>query len=153
MQRTHWIGFGVTACILLAGCAPSLVVSNTTQFPVRVVIASGGTSQVVSPSPGESSGAEVSEGPFRATVIPDEEWIAYARDTRAFLNKQLADSENLSGPQLLTVVQRLKDIALRMRQYEQAAGTTASCEGNITQDGGGAVEVRTGEAGVLVIAC
>ena len=45
----------IVTAILLASCGPSIVVENKTSFSVRVVVRDGGNSEVVSPSPGESS--------------------------------------------------------------------------------------------------
>lgn len=143
----------IVAAILLASCGPSIVVENKTSIPVRVVVRAGGKSEVVSPSPGESSTVEANEGTYRATVIPDAEWIEYAKLTRKFLNDQLANSDKLTGAQLLEVIRRLKDVAQRMQQYEQAAGSSASCGGSLSEDSTGLVVVSTASTGVLVISC
>ena len=153
MKRIKWAALYLSVGLLLASCAPMITVSNNTGFPVRAIVSSGGTSNVVSPSPGESSSVEAVEGPYRVTVIPDAEWIEYAKLTRQYLNDQLAHSENLTGPQLLEVIQRLKDIAQRMSQFEQAAGGAASCAGSISEDGGGSVSVSSGVDGAMVIVC
>ncbi len=154
MPRIIFIGLLCAFIFLLASCAPPIVVSNKTSFAVRVIVSGGGVSQTVSPSPGESSIAEIGEGAYKATVIPDAEWIEYAKLTRKVLNEQLANSDNLTGAQLLDVIRRLKDIALRMQQYEQAAGGSASCGGRITEDkGGGVVTVSAGADGKLAISC
>ena len=87
----------VATAVLVSGCAPYITVQNNAAFPVRALIVSGGMSQIVSPSPGEASYPEVPTGPFRAVVIPDAEWIEYARATRAYLNQQLAQADNLTG--------------------------------------------------------
>jgi len=138
----------------LVGCAPSVVVENKTGFAVRVVVTSANGSEVVSPSPGESSSAEVAEGTYRVTVIPDAEWLDHAKATRKFLNDQLANSGNLTGAQLLDVIQRLKDIAARMQQFESTAGGGASCSGAVSSDGGGGVAtITTAANGALVVAC
>ena len=153
MKRMKWIAI-ILAAALLAGCAPTITVTNQTTFPVRAIGTSKGTRNVLSPSPGESSIAEVSEGPYRVTVIPDAEWIEYAKLTRKVLNDQLANADKLTGPQLLDVIARLKDIAQRMAQYEQAAGTSNSCGGNITEENGGALVVISQDAvGALVVSC
>ena len=142
-----------SAASFLAGCGPAIVVQNNTKFPVRVVVATGGKSEMLSPSPGESSAAEASEGAYGVYVIPDEEWIAYAKLTRQYLNDQLANSDKLTGPQLLNVIQRLKDIAERMHQYERAAGSGNGCSGRVTSDGGGAVTISTRADGGIVVSC
>ena len=145
------------AAILIAGCAPSIVVENKTSFPVRAIIRAGGMSEVLSPSPGESSSAEVGEGSYSATVIPDAEWIEYARATRQYLNEQLAHSDNLTGPQLLEVIRRLKDIAVRIDQFERSAASSAagaaSCEGTVSLEADGLVVVSTTPEGRILINC
>lgn len=144
---------GVLALLAVAaGCVPAITVSNTTSIGVRVVVSAAGHSDVVSPSPGNSSTVEGEEGPYRVTVIPDTEWGDHARATRDFLDKQLANSAELSGAQLLDLVQRLKAIAATLRQYE-TAGLAASCAGTITQDGGGTVTISTGADGALTASC
>ncbi len=153
MKRMKWIAM-ILAAALLAGCAPTITVTNQTTFPVRAIVTSKGTRNVLSPSPGESSTAEVNEGPYRVTVIPDAEWIEYAKLTRKVLNDQLANADKLTGPQLLDVIARLKDIAQRMAQYEQAAGTSNSCGGKITEESTGALVIISQDAvGTLVVSC
>ncbi len=153
MNRKKLFLILIVTAILLASCGPSIVVENKTSFPVRVIVKASGHSSMLSPSPGESSSVEASEGAYRATVIPDAEWIEYAKLTRKVLNDQLANSDKLTGAQLLEVIRRLKDIAQRMQQYEQAAGSAASCGGSLTQDSTGLVVVSTADTGVLVISC
>jgi hypothetical protein len=87
-------------------------------------------------------------------VIPDAEWIEYAKLTRKVLNDQLANADKLTGPQLLDVIHRLKEIAAQMQQFEQAAGSSASCGGRLTEDNSaGLVVVSTTDSGALVISC
>ncbi len=140
---------------LVVACGPFVTVENKTKIPVRVVVTSPGRSDVLSPSPGESSSAEVDEGAYSVAVIPDQEWIEYAKLTRQVLNDRLANSQNLTGAQLLDVVQRLKDIASKVQQFEQAAaGKGAGCRGSVGSDsGGGRVQVNIGVDGTLVVSC
>ena len=154
MKASGIVALVLYALSLLDSCSPDVVVSNTTNIPVRVTVSSGGKSDVLSPSPHESSATEAAEGPYSAVVISDAEWIAYAQLVRNDLNQQLANSDKLTGPQLLSVVQRLKDIAAKMDQYNKAAKAGAKCSGQITAQGsGGAVTVSSGANGELVIAC
>jgi hypothetical protein len=141
------------AAVALTGCGPVITVVNKTTVPVRVVITSGGGSETFAPSPGESSFAEASEGKFTVTAIPDADWINYAKLTRQDLNEQLANSQNLSGPKLLDLVHRLKEIAARMDQMQKAAGTTGGCSGTVTQDSSPTATVSIGASGQLVVAC
>lgn len=144
----------IVAAIFLASCGPILTVENRTRFPVRVIVSGGGKIEVVSPSPGESSSVEMREGTYKATVIPDAEWIEYAKLTRKFLNDQLANSDKLTGPQLLDVIRRLKEVAVKMQQYEQAAGSSASCGGRLTENNSaGLVMVSISDSGALTISC
>ncbi|MBM3181081.1 MAG: hypothetical protein FJZ86_12090 [Chloroflexi bacterium] len=153
MKRMKWIAL-ILAAALLVGCAPTVTVSNTTSFPVRAIVRSG-TSSVLSPSPGESSSAEVTEGAYRVTVIPDAEWIEYAKLTRQVLNDQLAHADQLTGPQLLDVIRRLKEIALQMQAFEQAAGAGTSCGGKLGGEGADSafVTVTQDASGALVVTC
>ncbi len=144
----------IVVVISLAGCAPSVVVENHTTVAVRVVVRSSTGSEVVSPSPGESSSVEVAEGSYQVTVIPDVEWIEYAKLTRKVLNDQLANADKLTGPQLLDVIRRLKEIATRMQDYERAAGSAARCGGKISNDSAGAsVTISVSSSGALVATC
>ena len=110
-------------------------------------------SDVVSPSPGELSRGS-RRGQHTASVVTDAEWIEYAKLTRKDLNDQLANSDNLSGTQSLSVVQRLKDIAQRMKQFQDAAGVARGpCAGRVSSDSNGVVAVAIGTSGKLVISC
>lgn len=151
-KRALFIMFSLVV-LLLAACAPAIVVQNNSTFPVRVVVAAGDTRSVLSPSPGESSSMEAPQGTYRATVIPDTEWIEYAKLQRQMLNERLKNADQLSGPELLQVVQQLKDVAARMQAYEQAAGSSGSCSGALTEAGGGLVTVNAGADGALTIIC
>ena len=135
------------------GCGPTITVQNNTKFPVRAVVSSGGKSEMLSPSPGESSSADASEGPYGVYVVPDEDWINYAKQVRQYLNDQLANSDKLTGPQLLNVIQRLKEIAMRMAQYERAGGSGNGCSGSVAEDKDGLVTITTKADGGLVVAC
>jgi len=156
-HRATQFVLAVAASLLMASCAPGIVIQNSTSFPVRAIIQAGGMTDVFSPSPGESSYAEVREGRYTATVIPDAEWIEYARATRQYLNDQLAHSENLTGPQLLDVIRRLKDIPAMMYQFERAARSSAvgaaTCSGAVSAEADGLVKISTNEDGRIFIDC
>ncbi len=139
--------------LMLTACGPGITVSNTTRIPVRVVVVKKGGSDVLSPSPGESSFTEAEEGVYRVTAVPDAEWIAYARATRQFLNDQLGNSDNLSGPQLLEVIRRLKEVASRMQEYDRAGNANAGCFGYVSEAQNGAATVALGANGALVVTC
>jgi hypothetical protein len=155
--RVQWFAIFIVLFFLQEGVSscggPTVTVENNTKFPVRVVVSSGGSSQVLSPSPGESSSADASEGPYRAYAVPDADWINYAKTKRKVLDDMLANSDQLTGPQLLSVVQQLKDIAQRMAQYDQAGASGTGCTGTVSSDHDGLVQVSTGADGGLVAAC
>jgi hypothetical protein len=157
MKRITLCFAGIGAAILIAGCAPGIVIQNNAPFPVRAIVQAGGMTEVFSPSPGESSYAEVREGRYTATVIPDAEWIEYARATRQYLNDQLAHSDNLTDPQLLDVIRRLKDMSVRMEQFQQAAASSAvgsaSCFGAVSTEADGSVVVTSTDDGRILIDC
>jgi hypothetical protein len=143
----------VAVALAVAACAPSVTVSNRTTFVVRVVITTSAGSQVFSPSPGETSVGEAGEGSYRVSVIPDAEWSSWAAATRAYLNERLADSANLTGAQLLEVIQRLKDIATKMKSYEAAGIGSVGCSGAVSNERDGLVTVTQGADGKLIASC
>ncbi len=153
MKRITTLVIAFITLAWLAGCGPTVSVSNKTGFAVRAIVISAGARSVLSPSPGESSTAEVQEGPYKVVVIPDAEWLDYAKLKRKVLNDALANSDSLSGQQLLSVVAQLKDIAAKMQAFEQAAGSGASCGGRVSEDGGGLAEVSQAADGKLVVVC
>ena len=157
MKRIGLLLAGLGAAILTAGCAPSVVVENNGAFTVRAIIGAGGMSDVVSPSPGESSFVEVREGSYTAIVIPDADWIEYAQTTRRLLNEQLANPENMTGEQLLEVFRRLADIAATIDQFQRAGESSAvgaaTCSGAVSAEADGSVVVTTTEDGRILIDC
>jgi hypothetical protein len=76
---------------------------------------------------------------------------------RSYLNERLANADNLSGPELLDTIQRLKDIAAKMRDYENAAAAAgAACSGMISSEGetySGIVDILITAGGSLVATC
>ncbi len=154
MKRKHFVFLIFAALLLLTGCIPSIVVQNNTNIPVRVVVFARGQNSVVSPSPGYSSYVEAGEGPYSVAVIPDAQWRTYAQTKRDYLNEQLANSDQLTGEQLLKVIQSLKEIAAQIQAYQTAAAQTGgACSGTITQDGGGTVTITVGADGALIASC
>ena len=155
-RRLGHPGLLVPAALLLVACGPEVTVTNNATIPVRVILHSTYGGETLAPSPGESSTAELGEGPYSVTVIPDEEWVTYAKLTRKVLNDRLADAGNLTGPQLLDLIHRLKAIALQLQTYEDTANkfsAAGSCGGQVTQDTSAAATVQTGASGALTISC
>ncbi len=148
-------GFLLAAAFLQSGCAPTMTVENKASFPVRAVVSMPGQGrQVVSVSPGEFSGVEMGKAKrYRATVIKDQEWIEYAKLTRKVLNDSLANSDQLTGAQLLEVIRRLKDIALRMAEFERAGSQGATCGDAVNEEKNPVVIIRTSTQGALTVSC
>lgn len=138
--------------LALAGCGPSITVENKTSFDVRVFVSNNGHHEVLSPSPGNSSTMDATEGSYIVAAVRSEEWLNYAKATRQYLNGQLSNMDSLTGAQLFEVVQRLKDIAKKMAEYENVK-TGASCTGRIAEDANGAATISLGPGGALVAAC
>ena len=149
----------LAGCVALAAmadsCSPVITVTNRTSFEVVATINNGGKRQVVSPSPGNSSSAEAEQGVYTVTIIPSQAWRDHAQATRDFLNNQLAHPENLTGEQLKEVIRRLKDIAEKIKAFEDSYKTLAgqSCTGAIGDNGGGNVIVDTAADGSLAVTC
>jgi hypothetical protein len=155
VKRRVPFALSLVAAVLVSGCGPSITVYNRTRFPVRAVVTQGKNREVVDPSPGEHSTVDADIGPYRVYAVPDKEWIDYAKLTRKVLNDRLANADKLTGPQLLDVIDRLKDIAERIQQYEGAAGTGKGCAGKIseTEPESHSVDIDVGANGGLVATC
>lgn len=147
----HWALIGLMG-VLLAGCGPSITVENKTSFDIKVLVANNGRREVLSPSPGNSSSMDATEGTYIVTAVRSEEWLNYAKATRQYLNSQLANMDSLSGAQLLEVIQRLKDISRKMAEYENAK-SGAFCSGSVTEERSAVATVSLGAGGALIAAC
>lgn len=152
MNFTRQRLFVAILVLALAGCGPSITVENKTSFDVKVFVANNGHREVLSPSPGNSSSMDATEGVYIVAAVRSEEWLNYAKATRQYLNGQLANMDSLTGAQLFEVVQRLKDIAKKMAEYENAKAG-ASCTGMVTEDTSAGATVSLGTGGALVVAC
>jgi hypothetical protein len=155
--RIQWLAVFVFLFALqesVSSCGgPTVTVENKTSFPVRAVVSQSGANSALSPSPGENSSADADVGAYTVTVIPDADWVNYAKTKRKVLNDALANSENLSGQQLLAVVQQLKEIAAQMQAIEQSAGKGASCSGTVSENHDGLASISQAADGSLVVAC
>ncbi len=152
MNRMRSAALCAASAVLIAGCSPLIIVENHTRFPIRAFVSQERTN-AVSPSPGESSSVEATEGAYSVAVIPEQEWLEYAKLTRKVLIDELADPDHLTGAQLLDVINRLKDVAATMDEFQRAAGSQASCGGSVSEGGSSLVTVATGASGGLVVSC
>jgi len=59
----------------------------------------------------------------------------------------------LTGPQLLEVIRRLKDIAARTKQHEGAEGSASACKGTVSAEEAGLIRVAVGADGKLQLTC
>lgn len=153
MNRMQSAALWIAAAALVTGCSPTLTVNNNTRFAIRAVVSQEGSSDVLSPSPGESSSVDARPGTYSVTAIPDQEWIEWAKLTRKALNDQLADSDRLTGAQLLDVINRLKDIATKMTEFQAAAGSSASCSGTTDEEHDSWATVSAAANGSLSVVC
>ena len=113
----------------MAGCAPLVEIQNNTPFAVRVAVTSGGSRQVVSPSAGSTSSAEVVPGPYSVSVVPDAEWMDYARTVRTIIGDYAFSAQNLTPDQVFELAKRLADINSRIDAYEKAGVGGNGCSG------------------------
>lgn len=136
------------------GCEPSIIIRNNTTMPVRVSLAFLGQLQLISLSPGESFSQDATEGDvFSVLVFPDKEWINYVKDVRKYLSGELANPEKLTELQRRDLIQRLKDIAAIIAQYEKAAKVSAGCQDSVPRDGDGIVQITTRPDGQFLVTC
>lgn len=144
----------IAAAVLVSGCGPIITVHNRTRFPVTATVTTGERQETHSPSPGESSSMDADVGPYFVYAVPEKDWLEYAKLTQKVLNESLADPSRLTGPQINDITQRLKDIAVRIQQYEGTAGGARTCHGTISESGaGGTVTITVGADGRLVASC
>ena len=145
----------LASAVLLAGCAPSIVVQNNTTIGVRAAVTSGGEVQVLSPLPGESAAAEVDEGSYTVGVIPDRDWVQYATLEREYLVNLLADPNTLTGPAGFDLIARLADITAKIEEYQKAASTglNSGCAGTVTSEKDGVATITSAADGKLVVSC
>jgi hypothetical protein len=154
MRRRALVVVAMLASVVIAGCGPSIVVENKTTFGVRAIVTTSLGTETFSPSPGEHSTADGTQGSYTVTAIPEQEWLDWARITRKVLNDQIADSSKLTGQQLLDVIDRLKSIAVKMKQFEAAAASAgSSCTGSLTGAADGQAVITAGPGGRLVVTC
>ncbi len=144
----------ILGAVLVSGCGPTITINNRTRFPVTATVTSGERRETHSPSPGESSTMDAEVGPYFVYAVPEKDWLEYAKLTQKVLNESLADPSRLTGPQINDIIQRLKDIAVRIQQYEGTAGGGRTCRGTISESGaGGTVTIAVGADGRLVARC
>ena len=154
VKRFAPLALCILGAVLVSGCGPTITVKNRTRFPVTATVRNGERHETLSPSPGESSSMDADTGPYFVYAVPEKDWLEYAKLTRKVLNESLADPSRLTGPQINDIVQRLKDIAERIQQYEGTAGGARTCQGTISESGaGGTVEITVGADGGLVARC
>ena len=115
-------------------CNPSIIVYNRTSVGVRVaVFPPGGGKHVLSPSPGSSSEAMVTQGgSFTAVAIPDKQYLELAKDTRQTLSNLIANPQGLTPSYVQNLRQQLRDIEAKIKQFESAAGSGDGCTGTIS---------------------
>lgn len=154
LRRAKAFAAVVAAVVFMTGCGPTITVQNGTRYQVRAVVSNGGKQEVFSPSPGESSSVDAEQGSYSVYSVPDIEWIQYTKATRKFLDDQLAHPEKLTGPQLLNVVARLKNIAATLAEFERTeVSLGAACGGTVSQDASVVAVISVATDGTYVANC
>ncbi len=118
------------------GCNPVISVNNQTNIAVKVAITPPNDHmQIVSPSPGSSSGVEVhNAGTYIAVAIRSQEWVEGATLARKVLSEMLNNPQSLSADQIKDIQKRLSDIEAQLKTFEGTAARGASCTGTIEME-------------------
>jgi len=151
MKRMVWTLLLLTSAVVLAGCAPTVMISNNTDIDVRVLVYPGMGASLIYLHGGESTSLEASEGSYSVHVFSDESWIAEAKEYRRYLVEQLAEPGNLSGEGIMNVVSELQKITDRINQVQASSGVR--CRGRVGSEAGGLVEISASSDGTLAITC
>lgn len=118
------------------GCNPVISVNNQTNIAVKVAVTPPNDHmQIVSPSPGSSSGVEVhNAGTYIAVVVRSQEWVEGAKLARKALTDMLNNPQSLSADQIKDIQKRLSDIETQLKTFESTAARGASCAGKIDME-------------------
>lgn len=136
MKKLKWILPLALLCLGASGaegCNPVIMANNKTNIAVKVAIMPpNDRMQVVSPSPGSSSGVEVhNAGTYVAVAIRSQEWAEWATAARKVLSDQLSNPQNLSADQIKDIQRRLSEIESQLKTFENTAVRGAACTGTV----------------------
>ncbi len=139
MKNLKWLLLLVLLCLGASGsegCNPVIIAYNKTNIGVKVAITPpGDRMQVVSPSPGSSSGVEVhNAGAFTAVAVRSQEWVEWATLSRKVLSDLLSNPQNLSPDQIKDIQKRLSEIETQLKTFESTTGPGAACTGTIEME-------------------
>ena len=139
MTNLKWLLLLVCLCLGASGsegCNPAIIAFNKTNIGVKVAIMPPGDRlQIVSPSPGSSSGVEVhNAGTFTAVAIRSQEWVEWATLSRKALSDMLNNPQNLSPDQIRDIQKRLSEIETQLKTFESTTGPGAACTGTIERE-------------------
>lgn len=141
------------AVLVIAGCSPSLSVSNATSFEVRaIVLGEGGTRNVHLVRPGQVSSGDTPEGEYSVAIVPDQAWTAAVRESRAALLRQL-DRPELGPTEVQAILRELDALHAKLAAFDAEAATGARCTGTVPADGVGIAEVSLEPDGRLIVRC
>ena len=153
-RRTRALIAALVVAALVAGCSPSLSVSNGTSFQVRAIVTGeGGSRNVHLVRAGQSSAGDVPEGAYSVTIVPDGPWVEAARATRDALVGRLQKPDQLGPDGVADVLRELDALSASLRTLEGAADGEARCLGSIPIDGVGTADITVGDDGRLRVSC
>jgi len=151
MKRTAWVLGFLVAALALAGCAPTLFLSNNTDINVRMMVVSQGAPAIISLGAGESMSIEVNEGSYGVGLFADKDWYEEANDYRRFLVESLTNPESMTGEGIMHVIEELQKITNRINRMKSEIAIM--CKGTVGSEGEALVEVNSGPDGELSVAC
>lgn len=151
MKRIAWVLGFMAAALLVAGCTPTLFLSNNTDVDVRMMIVSQGFPAIISLGAGQTMSIDVNEGSYGVGLFADEAWYKEANDYRRFLVESLANPEGMTGERIMHVIEELQKITNRINQMKSEIAIM--CKGTVGSEGGALAEVNSGPDGELSVAC
>jgi hypothetical protein len=143
------------AAALLAGCGPYVTLENKTDVGIKFITNVGGEQSATSVFPGETSSATGSDyGSYSISVIPNEDWLAWARDFTNALSDQLKHGRDLTPEDVQRITRNLATIREQMAQFEKLAKDAgATCSGKTSDEKSSVVTVTRSDDGKLIVTC
>lgn len=156
MKTKHLLLISLCALLVLflSSCAPLLRIENETTLGVKALVSiPGSMRQLVTVEPMNDAGLDtIGIGKYIVVVIPDKDWLEYARLQARVLNDLLTGSPNLSPQQANDIKTKLKEIHTALEQYEKAK-SGAACSGKLDSEGFNLATISQDASGNLAISC
>jgi hypothetical protein len=152
-RRVRRIACTVGLAVVVGACSPGVAVRNGTSDPIRVVVSGSSGIDAFAALPGQRVVTHVGEGAFRAAVVSDTDWRAYASALQITLDAQLARPDTMSADETSAAAGEIDAIGRHLIEVATAAPATGQCQGTAMGNAGATVEVSAGTNGGVTLAC